>query len=100
MDFSDSHLAALEWSGTYNNVHAGNVVIFRWMETEPMANLSDLSYTCCRFIQDQETLITGGHDKLVSFKSFMILKILTFSKMSDLVLPSGILQTGQLVSFA
>ena len=67
MDFSDSHLAALEWSGTYNNVHAGNVVIFRWMEKEPMVNLSDLSYTCCRFIEDQETLITGGHDKLVSF---------------------------------
>ena len=67
MDFSETHLAALEWSGTYNNVHAGNVVIFKWMEPEPMANLANLTFTCCRFIEDQGNLITGGHDKLVSY---------------------------------
>ena len=64
MDFSTSHLAVLEWSGTFNNVHAGNVLVYRWMESEPMANLADLTFTCCRFLE--EYLITGGHDKLVS----------------------------------
>ena len=71
MDFDETYLAALEWSGTFNNVHAGNVLIFRWMESEPMANLSDLTFTCCRFVEQHGSssglhhLITGGHDQLV-----------------------------------
>ena len=65
MDFSDTHLAVLEWSGTFNNVHSGNVVIFKWMNPEPFANLSDLTFTCCRFIEPTGHLITGGHDKMV-----------------------------------
>ena len=65
MDFSDTHLAVLEWSGTFNNVHSGNVVIFKWMKPEPFANLSDLTFTCCRFIEPTGHLITGGHDKMV-----------------------------------
>ena len=70
MDFSDTHLAALEWSGTFNNVHAGNVLIFPWMENDPIANLSDQTFTSCRFIEENGNLITGGHDKLVSFSIF------------------------------
>ena len=66
MDFTKNHLAALEWSGTFNNVHAGNILVYRWMEREPMANLTDYPFTCCRFCDDY--LITGGHDKLVSHK--------------------------------
>lgn len=65
MDFNETHMAALEWSGTFNNVHAGNVLIYRFMEPEPMANLSDLTFTCCLFLEDNGNLITGGHDKLV-----------------------------------
>ena len=29
------------------------------------ANLSDLTFTCCRFIEPTGHLITGGHDKMV-----------------------------------
>lgn len=41
-------------------------VIYNWLEAddEPIANLADRTFACCRFFED--FLITGGHDKLVS----------------------------------
>ena len=36
-------------------------------DDEPIANLADRTFACCRFFEDY--LITGGHDKLVSINS-------------------------------
>ncbi|CAB4066944.1 unnamed protein product [Lepeophtheirus salmonis] len=43
IDFNDQFLSALEWSGTYNNVHGGNVNIYRMNNLEPVANLSTVT---------------------------------------------------------
>ena len=75
MDFSDDYLAALEWNATYNNVHAGNILVFPMLESRLLENLSEelTSFTACRFLQEEEQpsssakLLTGGHDKFVSF---------------------------------
>jgi len=73
MDFSDDYLAALEWNATYNNVHAGNILVFPMLESRLLENLSEelTSFTACRFLQEEEQpsssakLLTGGHDKFV-----------------------------------
>ena len=72
MDFSDDYLAALEWNATYNNVHAGNILVFPMLESRLLENLSEelTSFTACRFLQEETSstkLLTGGHDKFVSF---------------------------------
>ena len=67
IDVCDSYLSTIEWSGTYNNVHTGNVNVYKWLESEPIANLtqlSDATFTCCRFIKNN-MLLTGGHDGMV-----------------------------------
>ena len=71
MDFSDDYLAALEWNATYNNVHAGNILVFPMLESRLLENLSEelTSFTACRFLQEETSstkLLTGGHDKFVS----------------------------------
>ena len=70
MDFNDHFLSALEWNATYNNVHAGNILVFPMLERRLLENLSEelSSFTCCRFLDSLGNLITGGHDKLVSFE--------------------------------
>ena len=82
MDFSDDYLAALEWNATYNNVHAGNILVFPMLESRLLENLSEelTSFTACRFLQEETSstkLLTGGHDKFVSFNltSFDLLTI-------------------------
>merc|ERR1719410_975074 len=67
MDFNDHFLSALEWNATYNNVHAGNILVFPMLERRLLENLSEelSSFTCCRFLDSLGNLITGGHDKLV-----------------------------------
>ena len=69
MDFNDTFLSALEWNATYNNVHAGNILVFPMLEHRLLDNLSEelTSFTCCRFMEESGYLVTGGHDKLVSF---------------------------------
>ena len=42
-------------------------------DDEPIANLADRTFACCRFFEDY--LITGGHDKLVSINSGAGLKM-------------------------
>ncbi|XP_040571807.1 uncharacterized protein [Lepeophtheirus salmonis] len=68
IDFNDQFLSALEWSGTYNNVHGGNVNIYRMNNLEPVANLSTVTggynYTNCRFFGNY--LLTGGHDGVIN----------------------------------
>ena len=82
MDFSDDYLAALEWNATYNNVHAGNILVFPMLESRLLENLSEelTSFTACRFLQEETSstkLLTGGHDKFVSLNltSFYLLII-------------------------
>ena len=75
MDFTDEFLAALEWNATYNNVHAGNILVFPMLQSRLLDNLSEelTSFTSCRFLQEtslgtaEAKLLTGGHDKFVSF---------------------------------
>eukprot|EP00096_Caligus_rogercresseyi_P000592 TRINITY_DN11053_c0_g1_i1.p1 TRINITY_DN11053_c0_g1~~TRINITY_DN11053_c0_g1_i1.p1 ORF type:complete len:392 (+),score=70.57 TRINITY_DN11053_c0_g1_i1:63-1238(+) len=69
LDFNETFLSALEWSGTYNNVHGGNVNIYRLKNLKPVANLSmtasrGYTYTNCRFFGN--FLLTTGHDGCIS----------------------------------
>ena len=67
MDVCDNYLSTVEWSGTFNNVHTGNVNVYKWLESNPFANLTqtaNTTFTCCRFIQNNR-LLTGGHDGMV-----------------------------------
>ena len=67
IDICDNYLSTVEWSGTFNQVHTGNVNVYKWLESEPLANLTEYSnttFTCCRFIRNNR-LLTGGQDGMV-----------------------------------
>ena len=68
VDISNKYLATVEWSGTFNNVHAGIINVYKNFEPTPITNLSmraEATFTCCKFVDD-DLLLTGGHDKIVS----------------------------------
>ena len=67
IDICDNYLSTIEWSGTFNQVHTGNVNVYKWLDSQPIANLTELSnttFTCCRFIRNNR-LLTGGQDGVV-----------------------------------
>ena len=73
IDICDNYLSTVEWSGTFNQVHTGNVNVYKWLESEPLANLTESSnttFTCCRFIRNNR-LLTGGQDgKVRDFEKY------------------------------
>jgi hypothetical protein len=74
IDICDNYLSTVEWSGTFNQVHTGNVNVYKWLESDPIANLTEAAnttFTCCRFIRNNR-LLTGGQDGVVSILRFPI----------------------------
>ena len=68
IDVCDKYMSTVEWSGTFNQVHTGTVNVYKWLESEPIANLTqaaNTTFTCCRFIKNNG-LLTGGQDGVVS----------------------------------
>ena len=65
MDMNTTHVAMVEWSGTFYGVLGGTVSIYGWMEKDTKTNLAKfveakVNFTAAKFV-GEDWLVTANH---------------------------------------
>ena len=76
MDMNSTHMAMVEWSGTFYGVLGGTVSLYGWMEKDTKTNLAKfveakVNFTAAKFV-GENWMVTANHGEEIQVPNFLL----------------------------